>query len=107
MTLAIKNLSDGQLPSTEGDLYLVPADTSAVVRMITLTNKGTGTNSVTLYIKPSGGTSRSIGVEDLPMGTKEHYFDDGPYSLETGDAIRGVATNASEVDYYLGGTEDS
>jgi len=106
MTVAGANLADGQLANAETDMYTVPADTRAYVKSIVCSNTGAGDNTVTLYLTPSGGTSRRIVYAILASGSTLYY--DEPTTLDAADKIRGYATNAAEVDYIIsGGTEST
>ena len=58
----ITQLSDGQLPSSTGDLYTSGAD-ATVVAGITLVNTNTSAEAINVYLTPNGGTARRI----LPM----------------------------------------
>ena len=107
MAYAFKSLSDGQLSAAKSTLYTVPADTTTVIKLITLVNTNTTTEIVNLYFKANGGTSRRIIPEDMQL--KPGYsliFDDGIF-LETSDIIEGDTTTASKVDYIISGVEQS
>ena len=60
---ALKQLADGQLASSKGDLYT--ADSTDVVTAITLTNTGAAHNHINLYLLPSGGAARRLIAKDL------------------------------------------
>lgn len=81
---AIKQLADGQLASSIGDLYT--ADSADVVSTITLVNTDTSARTVNLYLTPSGGTARRIIPKDCSLGVG--------YSLHT-DGLRVYVLDAS------------
>jgi len=106
MTILGKQLADGQLPAAEGDLYACPADTRAFVKSISCTNtSAANTNTVTLYLKPTGGTSRRL--VRVPLSSNDQLYYLAPETLDTADAIRGEATNAAEVDYVISGAVEA
>ena len=69
-------LSDGQLGSSEGDLYLSGAN-GIVVTSITIVNTDSAARTFTLYLKPSGGTSRAITPVSLDLGIGHSLYTDG------------------------------
>jgi hypothetical protein len=107
MTITAKQLADGQLPAAAGDLYTVPASTTAYVKSIVLVNTGAGDNDVNLLILPAAGVARQITPVDLTMVSGDAYFDATPYVLDAGDKLRGDADNPNEVDYVISGAEES
>ncbi len=96
----VKTLADGQLPNTLGTLYTVPASTEATIKSIFILNEGAGSNTATLYIKRSGGSSRKIWSRAMATGDYTVISD---FTLATGDIIEGEATNVSEVNYVITG----
>ena len=100
-----KIFTDGQLPSSKGTLYTVPASTSVYISKIHILNTSATTQIVKIYIKP-GSTSRFlIHVSDLEQ--YESIIYDGGLILETGDLIEGETTTASVVDYLIMGVTES
>ncbi len=94
----LKNLADGQLPATIGDLY-TSASTDAATT-ITLVNTDSVARTVNLYHTPSGGTARRVIPKDLSLSAGYSVVIDGgdirvigtDGSLQTGTAL-----GASEV----------
>lgn len=107
MAITAKQLADGQLADATGDLYTVPASTTAYIKSITLVNTGAGDNDVNLFLLPSGGTARRLISKDLCLATAESLVFDAPIVVDTGDKIQGDATSASEVDYTINGAEET
>jgi len=62
----LKNLADGQLAATIGDLY-TSAGTD-VAKTIVLVNTDSSARTVNLYHTPSGGTARRIIPKDTSLG---------------------------------------
>ena len=103
MAEELKILGEGQLPNAEDSLYLVPGATTAIAKKITIHNTNTSVETVILYIKKSGQTSRIIIYVEL--GVKYSIHDISAHSLGAGDDIRGQTTTAAKVDYTIEGLE--
>ena len=99
-----KTLASGQLAATATVLYTVPQMVMTRVHTIRCLNGGAGANTVTIAVRESGGTARNVTVVALAAG--DMLVDTGRLDLETGDAILGSATNASEVNYVVTGEEE-
>lgn len=100
-----KILANGQLPAAKGTLYTVPVATRAIIRNVTLAVIANPPQTVVLYVKKSGGTSRKIGQAEL--GTDEFAHEEGIETLEAGDEIEGQSTNAASTDYTILGVEQA
>ena len=107
MTLTIKLLAHGSLPSTTGDLYVVPAGTKAIIKTLKIVNVDTATRTVNLYAKPSGLTARRIIPVDMELGAGYMGVEDEELTLGTGDAIQGSCSVAGVVDYTVYGVEET
>ncbi len=108
MTVSIKSLSDGQLANSKGTLYTAPTSKQAIVKSIHLCNTNSSAETVNIYFKASGGTSRYIikGVS-LAASASTEVLPVSDITLEAADIIEGDTTNASKVDYILSGIENS
>ena len=62
----LKNLADGQLSATIGDLYT--SSGTDVAKTIVLVNTDSSARTVNLYHTPSGGTARRIIPKDTSLG---------------------------------------
>ena len=107
MTITVKNLANGQLPNSAGDLYEVPASTSAIVKSIILTNTNTTTEYFTLYFLKASGTARAITPVSFALYAGAEYPITELLTMGAGDKIRGVTTTASKVDFVISGVEIS
>ncbi len=90
-------LADGQMASTEGDLYASGAD-ATVVTSITIVNTDSAARTFTLYLKPSGGTSRAISPISLDLGIGFSFYTDGQRMVvmnKTGEVVTSQATHAA------------
>lgn len=72
---AIKQLADGQLADSIGDIYT--ADSTDVVATVTLCNTHTSAVTVNLYLLPSGGTARRLIPKDTSLGAGSSLHTDG------------------------------
>ncbi len=106
-TFTIKLLGNGQLSTSETDLYLVPALTTAIIKTIKLVNTNTITEIVNLYVKKAAGTSRLIMPKNLNLVAGYMVVDDDEICLNAGDAIRGYTTTANKVDFTVYGVEET
>ena len=107
MPITIKLLGEGQLPAAAGDLYEVPAATTAIIKTIILVNTHTTAEIVNLYILKLGGTARRIIPKDLSLGVSYSLVFDDEITLGADDKIRGDTTTASKVDFVIMGIEKS
>jgi hypothetical protein len=103
-----KEMGDGQLPAVKGTLGTVPASKAWIVKSVTFVNTGAVTRTVNLYAKPSGSSSRRIIPKDLSLDAGDCYYETGlSVVLEAGGLIEGDASAAAEVDYMIGGGEET
>jgi hypothetical protein len=96
-------LADGQLPSSKGTLYTVPALTVAYVKKLTLFNTNAATQTILVYLNTTG-TSRVWRRFVLAQNESADVLGEGDSAiLQAGDLIEASSTNASAVDYYIAG----
>ena len=109
MAITILILAEGQLAGATGDLYTVPANTTAIIKNITLVNTTGGALTCNLYIKKSGSSDRRISQVSLAMAAGEKAVTEANevYTLAAGDKIRGDASAATSIDYIISGVEKS
>lgn len=104
MTFAAGSLADGQLSDSQGAIYTVPASTTAYVRNLFLYNTNAATQTITLYLQRSGGTSREFRSLTLAQYESASVIaDEQAILLSTGDEIEAVTTTATAVNYFIGG----
>jgi len=94
-------LADGQLGNSEGDLYASGAD-ATVVTSITVINTDSAARTFTLYLKPSGGTSRAISPVSLDLGTGYSFYTDGQRMvvMDTAGNVITAATAAAHKNNH-------
>jgi hypothetical protein len=106
MAIQIVSLADGQLGTSEADLYGPATEKRAILKGIRLVNSDTAARTVNLYFRPNGGsTSRLIFPKDLTLAAGAAFIDDSEITLQAGDKIRGKADTAAKVDFVLSGVE--
>jgi len=98
--------ANGLLAATEADLYTCPALCQAEIDTLICVNpSGGSTNVVSLYVQPSGGTSRLIAEESVLAGGKLIGMGEA-MKLNEGDKIRGFGTNADQVRWFISGVKE-
>src|SRR4030067_916691 len=105
MATTPKILPNGQVAATKTTLYTVPGATQAIVRTVGLTHVANGAQTVILYVKKSGGTSRAFSRAVLDTNEFAHEEDIG--TLDAGDELEAETTNAASVDYVVMGVESA
>jgi len=105
--VSIKQLANGQLAATIGDLYTVTSGATALVKSVSLVNTYTSTQTVNLYVLVSGGTDRRIIPVDTALSAGCLLVADDNYTLGSGDKIRGYAITAARIDYVISGVEEA
>ena len=107
MTVEIKSLSDGQLADAKATIYTAPTAKQTIVNRITLVNTNTSTETINLYFKASGGTSRRIIPKDYSLIAAALFVMDDVITLEAADTLEGDTTTAAKVDFVISGAENS
>lgn len=107
MSLTIKNLGVGQLAATVGDLYTVPAATTAIVRQLVLVNTDTVARTINLYYTKAAGSDRALFELAYSIDPGKSVCLDRVLTMGAGDKVRGSASSASKVDYIISGIERS
>lgn len=105
-TLTIKQLANGQLPSSKGTLYTTPAATQTVVNAIILVNTDTVARTVNLYVKHTT-SRRVIPLSAVLAAGAAGYLQSDRLTLGAGDLIEGDASVATIVDYVISGWESA
>ncbi len=95
-------LADGQLGNAEADLYASGAN-ATVVTSITIVNTDSSARTFTLYLKPSGGTSRAISPVSLDLGVGYSFYTDGQRMVVMD--LAGQVLHGWTVDDTAGGTD--
>lgn len=99
MAISGQSLADGQVAASPAALYTAAAVTYE--KTLTLCNVGGATETTKVYFTRSGSTRRRIRT--LIMDPDESYEITIALPMSIGDAIEAETTNATSVDYVLGG----
>lgn len=105
MTLTPKFLANGQVASSKGTIYTVPASTTTMFTSMTFYNTSATTQTVIVYLKASGGTSREIGRAVLEQ--YEMLEIEKGKALEASGVVEAETTTASVVNYTVCGVEET
>lgn len=97
---AIKQLADGQLPSSINDLFT--ADSADVVTSVILVNTDSSARAVNLYVTPSGGTARRIIPKNMSLGIGYCLITDGN-KIGVYDATGSLLSVSAVITHDLGG----
>lgn len=99
-----ERLAHGQLPVAKTTLYTCPPDTKVSITCISLVNTDVAIRTANLYLKASGGTSKSIIPQNMAIGIDYHFIEkELSHAMHAGDVIEGDASVAVKIDYVLSG----
>lgn len=98
-------LADGQLSNAEADLYASGAD-ATVVTSITVVNTDSVARTFTLFLKPSGGTSRAISPVSLDLPAYYSFYTDGQRAVVMSTGGEVVQTYSLHAASHTDGTDD-
>ncbi len=99
MGMTPKLLAAGSFSTTTADLYTTPANTTALIKSITLDAQ----NQFNLYIKPDGGSAIRIFRGET---AGQVYQVETPFVLNEGDKLQGVVDGVTgDIDYTVSGAE--
>lgn len=102
------SLADGQVATTTGTLYTVPASTVTVIKSASFFNTNAATQTLNVYITRSGGTRRQIEQFTLSQYDTAHLLANGEtLVLSTGDVLEADTTTTTAVDYMITGATDA
>jgi len=108
MPITAGSLADGQLPTTVGALYTVPASTTAIIKSFVIFNTNAATQTVNVYITRSGSTRRQLHQFSVLQNASVVVLANGEtWALSTGDTIDGDTTTGTAVDYVITGATDA
>lgn len=107
MAVAAQIIAEGQVPDSKGTLFTCPTGATAYVKFMPIVNTNAAQQTVVIYVKKSGETSRIIARAVLDQWERFTPWEAGEVvMLTSGDEIEGVTTTAAAVDYVIfGGVE--
>lgn len=106
----VKVLSQGtQLATSVGTLYSAPANTTTLVKKVTVTNTSGAVVTVTVYKVASGGTAGAANTitsaRSIPAGATVELYEAENHALAPGDTIQALASAATSVSFSASGIE--
>ena len=105
MSVEIGSLGADTLGTDLSALYTADGKT-AVVKNIIFSNKDAATTTtIEIYFTPSGGSDFLIMPKALAIPPGFTVIHDAEITLSDGDAIRGKASNADDIDFVVSGIE--
>lgn len=102
MAISGSSLADGQLPSSEAILFTATSITYEKILTLFNTSAST-TETVKIYFMRLASAPTLRQIREIVLEPKRSYELDIPLPMVPGDEIHGVSTNATTVDYVLGG----
>ena len=108
MAFSAGTLADGQVATSAGAIYTVPASTVAVLKFVNFYNTNAATQTLNVYITRSGGTRRQLIKQTLIQDQSLALLSEGEtLTLSAGDALEADTTTATAVDYIVSGAADA
>lgn len=102
MTFTPELLASGQLASSKGTTYEVPAGMRAIVDHIAYYNTSGGSLTCRTYV--NNGTSRQIHSASVAASQRHIVIDNtAPLYLDSGHLMEGDAGSATSVNYFIFG----
>ena len=103
---AAGSLADGQLASSKGTIY-TSTGVKTIVKSLSVFNTNAATQTVNVYVKRSGSSSRQAFRAVLAQYEFAYVLSDGDVlALSASDEIEGDTTDASAVDYVMTGATE-
>lgn len=106
MPYAHKILGQGSLAlNTDVTLYTVPANTEAIVSVITVCNRGTGNTTYRIAVRPNGATlaNEHYIAFDVPIIAYDTHVLNLGLAIDAADAI--TVRTAGNCSVTISGTE--
>jgi hypothetical protein len=92
--------ASAQVAGTLGAIYTCPSGRTAIVRSITVVNTDSVSRTVDLY-----RDSYRIIPKAMTLKAGESGTEDAVFTLQSGEAIKGIASTASVIDCTISGAE--
>ena len=103
MAETYKKLAQGQLPSSAGTLYTVPANTSTIVKHIRIVNTDSSARTARLYHDGTTDATTILPAVSIEAGGWAEF--EGTIVMEAADTLSGLGSVASQVTYTVYGME--
>lgn len=101
-----KQIAAAELAAASTDLYTAPANTKTTISACSVTNKTNAARTVTLTVKPAGGTARNLAFA-MGVGAYETRVVHGAIAqtLEAGGVLAGLADASGALDIVVSAYE--
>lgn len=108
MPFVSASLADGQLPTSAGDLYTAPADTTVYIKRLSFFNDNASEQTIILWVQRAGGTARKWRRYVLAQNESAEVLEaSDTIHLSAGDKLRAQTTTAGAVDYIITGVRET
>lgn len=110
MATTNKKLVEGsQLTTSAATYYTAPANTTTVLKKLTITNTSSGAVTVTIYLVPSGGSAGAASevtpAKSIAAGAVYEAYEAENHVLMTGDTLQALASAATSLTLQASGIE--
>jgi hypothetical protein len=103
--MSYADLGEGVLGSSLETLLEVSAHASVKVELISLVNNDVVNRSCNIYVNRRG-TPRRIANADLTVRPGYRVSLEGPFTLQAGDKIQGMAEAGNAIEWTMHGDEE-
>lgn len=105
MAIAASNLNNGTVSDTKGTLYTGVSGKVTLVKSMIFHNTNTTTETLIVYLKDSGGSSKVIAQKNIEENSTFTLHLKSPFHLQLNDLIEAETTTAAVVNYWISGVE--
>lgn len=99
-------LADGQLPSSKGTIYTVPASTIVLPTLLVMVQTSATPQTIEIWLNKTGASRRYLRIEGVVQYDRIELHFAGEV-LEAGDLVEAASTTANVVDYTLSGVKET
>lgn len=109
MTTNKKLVEGSQLTTSAATYYTAPANTTTIIKKVTITNTSSGAVTVTIYLVPSGGSAGAANTitsaKSIAAGATYEAYEVENQVLMTSDSIQALASAATSLTLQASGIE--
>ena len=110
MAVTNKKLVEGsQLTTSAATYYTAPANTTTILKKVTVTNTTAGAVSLTMYLVPSGGSAGNANMitdaKAIAAGATYEVYEAENHVLMTGDFLQALASAGASLTLQASGIE--
>jgi hypothetical protein len=101
-----KQIAAVELTAASVDLYTVPANTKATISACSVSNKTAAARTVTVTVKPAGGTARNLAYNlSVPVGRTVVINGAIGQTMEAGGVLAAYGDAAAALDFVASAYE--